>query len=437
MEAIVMTNRNNADGDAMLQQVIEHLRRQDIPEFPDPEIAVLKSPNGPASSTRPVSTLRRMAMNRRLQVSAGAIVGLAAVLVFLLVWGGIDVKPASAMEKMAESIRHAKSLKVTMSMEFKLALEPGKPPVTSNMTETLYWLAPKSYRMERKGGLHMQGVDGTDIFPAGKPGIRIDDTAKKFRRVPARLAAESPFMMLDKLSTFSGQADRKLGEKTIGGKRTWGFEIDGKKIDSDGCHGPVEIWLSAESNLPVLINYNMKISGVPIVLKMEKFQWNIDLAPKLFAAEAPAGYVEEKINPAEYPGPEKVLQGITLALKTYAELCGGHYPRITRTFAEPVRDEMFEAAGIKLPVTGERMMHDKPYRERCHKVEAAFQGFAVFNRVLQSNPDTAYYGKNVGPKDKDKVLLRWKLDDGRYQVIFGDLRTETVTAERLRALEGK
>ena len=42
----------------------------------------------------------------------------------------------------------------------------------------------------------------------------------------------------------------------------------------------------------------------------------------------------------------------------------------------------------------------------------------------------------VGPGDKDKLLLRWKLDDGRYEVIFGDLRSETVTAKRLHALEG-
>jgi len=31
----------------------------------------------------------------------------------------------------------------------------------------------------------------------------------------------------------------------------------------------------------------------------------------------------------------------------------------------------------------------------------------------------------------------WKLDDGRYEVILGDLRSETMTAERLHALEGK
>jgi hypothetical protein len=58
-------------------------------------------------------------------------------------------------------------------------------------------------------------------------------------------------------------------------------------------------------------------------------------------------------------------------------------------------------------------------------------------RIRTYNPDAAYYGKTVGPSDKDKVLFRWKLDDGRYQVIFGDLRAETVTAERLHELEGK
>jgi hypothetical protein len=49
----------------------------------------------------------------------------------------------------------------------------------------------------------------------------------------------------------------------------------------------------------------------------------------------------------------------------------------------------------------------------------------------------AYYGKAVGPCDKDKVLLRWKLSDGSYEVIYGDLRAEAVPFGRLRALEGR
>ena len=65
----------------------------------------------------------------------------------------------------------------------------------------------------------------------------------------------------------------------------------------------------------------------------------------------------------------------------------------------------------------------------------ASSGFARINGILRDNPDAAYYGKTVGPKDNDKVLLRWKLAGGKYQVIYGDLKPETVTAERLGALE--
>ena len=71
------------------------------------------------------------------------------------------------------------------------------------------------------------------------------------------------------------------------------------------------------------------------------------------------------------------------------------------------------------------------------KVAKTIDGFDQILHLDTYNPDYVYYGKTVGPNDKDKVLLRWKLDDGRYEVIFGDLRAETVTAAELRALEGK
>ena len=53
----------------------------------------------------------------------------------------------------------------------------------------------------------------------------------------------------------------------------------------------------------------------------------------------------------------------------------------------------------------------------------------------QTGKDPAYYGKTVTPKDTDKVLLRWKVSDNEYRVIFGDLHVETVTTEKLTELE--
>jgi outer membrane lipoprotein-sorting protein len=404
---------------------------QSILQFLCSREAAAKRQPAPARSWKRLSHWMRGLTVKQRMATAGA--GAAVLLGFLLLWGGINTNPVSAMEQMAENIRRARSYTATMTMQIRLVQKPGEPPVTAEITGKTYWLAPKSYRMETKGNELTVGMDGTDVSPSGKAGIHIDHRSKKYVRDPApRVGQESPLMIFDKLSTFSGQADRKLGTKEIDGKKARGFEIDGKKIDAEAYPGPVEIWLDAESNLPISLCYQMKSPAMPtpMTMRIEHFQWNINLDPKLFEAEPPPGYAEEKRSPAEWPGPEKTLQGITFALKTFAEL-RGQYPRITRTFAEPVRDEMYHAAGLAYPRTVEQRMYNTQYR----KLSEAQNGFAVFNRVLMYDPDAAYYGGTVGPGDKDKLLLRWKLDDGRYQVIFGDLRADTITAEKLRPLE--
>ncbi len=367
----------------------------------------------------------------RQRIAFGS-VGVAALLGLILLWGGIDTKRVSAMEQMAENIRQAKSYKVTMTMEIQFVQEPGKPPVTAEMIQKVYWLAPKSYRMELKGGQFTAGMDTTDIFPAGRPGICLDHKTKKFSREPAARQPESPLMMFDKLSNFSGEADRKLGTKEINGKKAWGFEINGKKIDSDAYPGPVEIWLDSESNLPVSFRYEMKspVMLAPMSIRMEDFQWNIDLDPKLFDPTPPEGYTDDTRKPT--PVDEEVRK-ISEALKTYAEASGGFYPRVKIVYGDVTRDELVKLLGIQWPPRTMEQMRD----EKVGKVQRATAGFAAITLIFRHNPDPAYYGKTVGPSDKDKVLLRWKLDDGRYEVIFGDLRAETVTAEKLRILEGK
>ena len=55
--------------------------------------------------------------------------------------------------------------------------------------------------------------------------------------------------------------------------------------------------------------------------------------------------------------------------------------------------------------------------------------------LIQDKKDPAYYGKIVTPKDTDKVLMRWKVSDNEYRVIYGDLHAETVTKEKLAELE--
>jgi hypothetical protein len=185
------------------------------------------------------------------------------------------------------------------------------------------------------------------------------------------------------------------------------------------------------------------------------------LDPKLFQTEPPEGYADRTLAPSSdgkerpivvpedspeghakgmivggHASPEEQAEEITRGLKTYAELCGGSYPRVARPSAKDALADMAKAAGILPPSSADFRLR-KEQVPTALKIKRAKRGFNWLDLFFLQGADAAYYGSSVGPNDKDKVLVRWKLEDGRYEVIYGDLRAETVTAQRLRTLEGK
>jgi hypothetical protein len=150
------------------------------------------------------------------------------------------------------------------------------------------------------------------------------------------------------------------------------------------------------------------------------------LDPKLFDPTPPKGYTDITPKP---PALEDQIRDIIESLKIYAQASGGRYPANSVSYLDTT-DDLCRLLGLRERPGGKK-------EGSAGKAAKAMAGFEQIGDIQAYNPDAAYYGKTVGPKDKDKVLLRWKLDDGRYEVIFGDLRSEAVTGERLRALEGK
>ena len=354
--------------------------------------------------------------------------GVATILGFLLLCGGIDTKRVSAMEKMAEEIRKAKSYKYNMIVRITYENpEPGRPRF-SEYEHVIYRLASGEARTEdiRKPEWKGPGPESTEICPLDKPGIYIDWQQKTFSRLPGRQTASyaGRFDDLENLGKFSGDADRELGTKEINGKKARGFHIDMKKIGGDS--GFMEIWLDTESNLPVLINtQNTKWPGHTFNDVYKDIEWNLDFDPKLFDATPPKGYTD--VTPKS-PTLEEQQRQIIDSLRTYAEASGGHYPPHT---SPDNFDDLCKMLGlVKWPSEHET-------EGNAGKAAKAEKGLDQIGNLKVYNAGFAYYGKTIKPSDKDKVLLRWKLDDGRYEVIFGDLRAETVTAERLRTLEGK
>jgi hypothetical protein len=74
--------------------------------------------------------------------------------------------------------------------------------------------------------------------------------------------------------------------------------------------------------------------------------------------------------------------------------------------------------------------------QRAMDMSQFFQSISYFYKLLVNvGKDPAYYGDKVCPDSPEAVLLRWKVSDGLYRVVFGDLSTLDVTSEELAALD--
>ena len=70
------------------------------------------------------------------------------------------------------------------------------------------------------------------------------------------------------------------------------------------------------------------------------------------------------------------------------------------------------------------------------RITMTIQGTCMsYATLVQDQKDPAYHGDVVAPGDAEHVLVRWKVSDSEYRVIYGDLRAETVSMERLAELE--
>jgi hypothetical protein len=60
-----------------------------------------------------------------------------------------------------------------------------------------------------------------------------------------------------------------------------------------------------------------------------------------------------------------------------------------------------------------------------------------YEYLAQRVEDVVYYGDSVDAEDSNAVLIQWKLSDGEYRVVFGNLREKTVSAEELIKLQAR
>jgi len=409
-------------------------------------------------------TIWRMIMKSRitkLSATAVIIIGIFVGVGYFNV-DGTSVAWAQVAQKVQQirSYMYRGQSSVTINMQ-------GTQQITEQETvayvDSEYGTRKELYKNEKLSSVmymnpHKEWV--VTVAPETKSYARVkipDELLAKMQQKSNDPRANDPRAIVKKYTSFGYT---ELGRSTIDGIEVEGIAVDDPRILGgrfDSFKG--RLWVDVETDLPVRIEYECSSRNGEIQkqVTMSEFQWGLELDPKEFEPNIPDDYTlmaEVKLPGTKDEG--KVVE----ALRLFSKIVDGKYPSSldmmipTKEFSEAIEEtqkaiyaltdetlreeaekSLLETLGLKVyKEPGPELM--KEHMKQTTNMMMTMQTPAVFYMQLVSlGNDPAYYGDRVTAEDVDAVLLRWKVSDSEYRVIFGDLTTRDVTAEQLAELE--
>ncbi|MCA9237156.1 MAG: hypothetical protein KDA44_16900 [Planctomycetales bacterium] len=271
------------------------------------------------------------------------------------------------------------------------------------------------------------------------------------------------------------------GFEIAGWKAQYGARPTAGSPASADDQATVRVWVDVEQDLPVRIEISQpldspQVTGTVLAV-LENIQWNVPLDPAQFQppSEEELAQAKEIAMPAAdeavfiafmqqwVDSGKQAAKGVEV-LKQKAAEKGEPLPAAVASMMDPGSlndgypeklDAMWLSGAyvgrLTVATMGELLAKQEPLpkdlsadeRQRLiqqRSTEAAqATGDAVEGAMLQAMAaakfylrlandgcQPEYFGATVEPGDSDAVLLKWKLDDGRHRVIYGDLHVETV-----------
>jgi len=192
----------------------------------------------------------------------------------------------------------------------------------------------------------------------------------------------------------------------------------------------VKIWVDINTFLPVQSEEDILAKdGTYLHEVSSDFHWNVPIDEAGFEPNIPDDYTSP-VGDLIFPptDEENAIKG----LRIYADLAG-KYPN-------SLDKQIIEQEESKKLIWGDTASWEELTADEITKITNDIVAPILilvdfYKTLVVDEKEPAYYGQSVTPKDSKMLLMRWKVSDNAYRVIFGDLSVKTVTAEELADLE--
>jgi len=353
--------------------------------------------------------------------------------VILSLWhdAGSGVALADVLTKIEQITAYTYEISITRTKPSQ-----SSPPTTSTGTE-LIW-RDHGIKMTTETIDPNKGTTRREVYVLlqKRTVLMIEPQKKSYRRYKLndtmleslREQANDPRSMIERMLNCEYSS---LGQSEMDGIDVEGFQTTDPAYSMRGTFGQadVKVWVDVKTRLPVrseILTVEEVDGEVRTHRVLDNFQWNVPVDAAEFEPNIPEDYTTRSRDitvPAFTE--ETAIKGFTVL----ADLAGEYPDNLGgKTFFK-------ELEALLAP------MRDRKRNEKYTKLEditMPIGGLVSFYQTLvQGKKDPAYYGEFVTPKDADLVLMRWKISDNEYRVIFGDRHAETVTTEVLKELEKK
>jgi outer membrane lipoprotein-sorting protein len=394
----------------------------------------------------PDGVLRRIIMKSPITKLAAAAAIIIAILVGMpfLSSTGSSVVLADVLERIEQTRAFMYKMEMTMTGAMMSRMPTGKQELQGTT------IISTEYGMKWEMSINDPNSDKkittiAYILPEQKLMLSIMPGQKKYMRMElnddslARMKKQNndPREMMKQILACKYT---ELGRSEINGIEVEGFKTTDPMFSAGMAEDvEVKLWVDVETWLPVLWEIDMKMNEqMEVHCVISDFQWDIPVVASDFEPAIPEDYTSLEDDGYKMPSmtEETALEG----LKFFAEITG-RYPKkvdlmsLAQEFQAIKNSKNLTEAGQKLDEEMELLTKE----ERSKKIMGLMQpvqSLGMFYMTLvQDKKEPAYYGETVTVQDTEKVLLRWKVSDNQYRIIFGNLSTSDVSAEQLADLE--